>query len=206
MLFHGIGFSGQQRLVDEEVLGFEQAAVGRHQVARRQQHHIAGHQLLHRQVLAQIVAQHRGTNRDRLLQAVDGASGAKFLDEIEGHAHQHDGPDDDEAGELAGQRRGSAGRQQDHHQRILEVAQVLQDEMLLGLNPQGVRAEGQESPAGLLAAQAQGRRSQLCLEFRGGKIPELRVDMLHGSHANCCYRASGLGVGSAILVRVLQSV
>ena len=141
MFLHRVGFAGQQRLVDEEVLGLEQTAICRDQIASRQQHHVARHQLRDRDLLRLAVAQHRGPHRDSLFQLIRGAPGAVFLKEIQRYAHQHDGPDDHEAGDLAGHRGDSAGRQQNHHQRIFEVAQVLDEQRPFAMIPQRVGAE-----------------------------------------------------------------
>ncbi|MBK9956495.1 MAG: hypothetical protein IPP18_15610 [Rhodocyclaceae bacterium] len=55
--FHRIGFTGQQPLVHEQVAGIEDAAVSRHQVARRQQHDIAGYQFDDRKQIAEMVGE-----------------------------------------------------------------------------------------------------------------------------------------------------
>jgi len=48
MLFRRAGLAGQQCLIDEEIPGFENAAIGGHQVSRGEQYYIAGAQLRRR--------------------------------------------------------------------------------------------------------------------------------------------------------------
>ena len=81
-----VGLAGQQRLVDEQVARLEQPRVGRHQVARGQPHHVAGHQRLDRQLPLRAVAPHRRPQADRAPQGVDRVLGPQLLDEVEGHA------------------------------------------------------------------------------------------------------------------------
>ncbi len=100
------------------------------------------------------IAQYRGTHRHRLLQLLRGATGPVFLKEIQRHAHQHDRPDDHESGDLAGQRGHRAGGQQYHHQRILEVAQVLDQQRAFAMIAQRVGAETQDARMRFLLAQS----------------------------------------------------
>ena len=73
------------------------------------------------------ISQYRGPHRDSLLQLICRATRPVFLNEIQRHTHQHDGPDDHKSGDLASQRGHRAGGQQNHHKRIFEVAQVLDE-------------------------------------------------------------------------------
>lgn len=97
--------------------------------------------------------QHRGSDRDSLLQLLCGAAGTVFLDEIQRHAHQHDRPDDHESGDLAGQRGYRADRQQYHHQRISEMAEVLDQQRSLMMVAQRVGAELRHLCTRVLPAQ-----------------------------------------------------
>ena len=104
-LFHRIWFAGQKGLVDEKVLCLQHPAVAGNQVAGGKERHIARHQLRKRYLKGLAVPQHLSAYRHRLAQSFRRLSGPVFLDEIERHADEDDGADDEEAGSVAGERR-----------------------------------------------------------------------------------------------------
>jgi hypothetical protein len=54
-----------------------------------------------------------------------------FLDKIQGHAHDNNGADDQEAGHIAGERRDSAGNEEDDDQGVFEPCEKLKDQRSL---------------------------------------------------------------------------
>src|SRR5262245_35030807 len=58
--------AGQRRLVEEQVLGRRERAVGRHQITRRQLHDVARHHLARRDVSRGAITDHRGALGDAL--------------------------------------------------------------------------------------------------------------------------------------------
>jgi hypothetical protein len=62
----GVGFTGQQCLVDKEIAAREQHSISRHQVARGKADDIAGYQLGDRQADFGTIAAHIRPQRDLL--------------------------------------------------------------------------------------------------------------------------------------------
>jgi predicted N-acetyltransferase YhbS len=80
------------------------------------------------------------------------------LDEIQSDAEQDD-DDDDRGVDLIAQRAGhDGGQEQNHHQRVREQGQCLDDEVVALDRRRVVGAILRQAPAGLLARQALGRR------------------------------------------------
>ena len=102
-LFHGERLPGEKCLVDEEVLCFQHPAVAGNQVAGGEKHHIAGHHF--REQYFQVLAfpQYLPAHRHRLAQTLRRLSCPVFLNEIESHADDDDGADDEEAGCVSGE-------------------------------------------------------------------------------------------------------
>jgi len=148
-----VGLAGQQRLVDEEVLRPQQLAVGRDQVAGRQQHHVARHQRVGCHLLLAVVTPDAHALRHLPRKLLGGLAGAALLREVEDDRQRHDGGDDAGAGGVAGRCRDGAGRQQQQHQRVGEAAQELAPDGL-AVRLQCIRAEARQAFGGLKAAQA----------------------------------------------------
>ena len=64
LLFHREGFAGKHGLVDKEVVCLQHDTIGWDQAARREQYHIAWHDLLGGQHLRLTTTQHAGFDRD----------------------------------------------------------------------------------------------------------------------------------------------
>ena len=94
VLLDRIGLAGQQRLVDEEVPRLEHAPVGGDQVPGGEAHDVARNDPVRWNLPWPAVADDRGPKRHRFLQLLGRLPGAVLLDEIQRHAHQHDGADD----------------------------------------------------------------------------------------------------------------
>ena len=74
------------------------------------------------------VAHHLDADRDRLAQIFRRLSRPVFLDEIEGHAHDDNGADDQEAGHISGEGGDSAGDEEDDDEGIAELGQKLKEQ------------------------------------------------------------------------------
>jgi hypothetical protein len=72
------------------------------------------------------ITPHCRLDRHRSAQRLDRILGPDFLDKVERHADQDDGPDDEKARDISGNGRQSARREQDEHQRIAKAGQKLQ--------------------------------------------------------------------------------
>jgi len=90
VLLYRVRLARHQRLIDEEITSLHHAPVGRHEVARRQQHDVARDQLRDR-YLARLPATHyRCAHRDCAAQAFDRPSRTVLLHEVQKHAEQDD--------------------------------------------------------------------------------------------------------------------
>jgi hypothetical protein len=156
VFFNRVGLTREQRLVDEEVPRLQHQAICGHQVACRQQHHIARHQRTDRAFAGPTIAQHRGAHHDRLTQLLGSTVGTVLLHKIQRDAHQDDAADDGEVDRIARQRRDATGRQQNQDQRISEMRQVLPDQGPLTLLAKTVRPKAAQALLGLCSSQALG--------------------------------------------------
>ena len=153
-LFYRKRLARELRLIDEKVVGLNEARVCGHQAAGRQQHQVARHQLRHRQFTSLAVAQHAGRHRHLECQLFRRAPGAIRLHEVQRHAHQHDGTDDESASEVTRECRNAGRHQQHQHQWVLEMRQELQHNRALRCRRQPIRSELLEALTGLDAAQS----------------------------------------------------
>ncbi len=120
VLFGRVRLAGEKRFVDVEVAGFDQSGVGGHEIAGGEKNDIAGHDLSRGNVDRLSIAKRLGGKRDLLAQALGGVLGLALLHHVEDHRHQHDGRDDDEARNVAGERRDRRREKQNQDQRIAE--------------------------------------------------------------------------------------
>ena len=128
MLLGRVRLSRQQRLIDEEVARGDQPCIRRDDVAGREPHDVARHQLLEMQLALAPVANDERLRRHRAAQRIDRVLRADLLHEVEDHAERHDDDDDDEACRVAGESRESAREQQDQNERIEEAQKELHRE------------------------------------------------------------------------------
>ena len=111
------------------------------------------------------VAQRLNADRHRLAQSFGCLACASFLDKVKGHAHDHDGADDQKAGHIAGERGDRAGDEKDDDEGVFEPGEELKDERALLRRSQHVRA-GLLQPFSRFAARKAGSgRVQQLQEF-----------------------------------------
>ena len=84
-LVHRHRFAGQRGFVDAQVSRLQQAHVRRQAVARRQQHHVAGHQAGGVNVVLAAVALHHGARREQVPDRLQRALGLALLHEADHH-------------------------------------------------------------------------------------------------------------------------
>ena len=122
VLVHRDGFAGQRRFVYLELGDFDQPQVGRHLVARLQQHDVTRYQglCLHLQHLA--AAHHRRLRRCQPLQRCQRLVGTPGLNKTDGCIEQHDDQNYQGVHQLANHARndGCGDQHQDH-----EVAELI---------------------------------------------------------------------------------
>ncbi len=154
MLFHRVGFTRQQRLLDEEIARFQHPAIRRNQIACRQERNVAGYDFGYRNLQRLAIAQHIDADGNRLAQFFRSRIGAVFLDKVQRDTEQHDATDDEKVGQLPGKCRHRAGGEQDQDQRILEAGKVLAQQGFFLPFAEQVGAVLNPSRCGLGAGQA----------------------------------------------------
>jgi hypothetical protein len=139
VLVHRHRFAGERRFIDAQVLHLQQPQVGRHAVARSQQHQIAGHQVGGIDVLAPAVAQHHRMRRQHRADRVQRRLGLALLDEADDGVDHHRGQQHAGVDPVA-QHRGD-GRGAEHHvqQHVVELRQQAHQRPALGRAAQPVR-------------------------------------------------------------------
>ncbi len=95
-----------------------------------------------------------------------------LLDKIQGHAHDHNGADDQKAGHIAGERGDRAGNEEDDDEGVFEPGEELKDQRALPRRPQHIRADLLQPVSRLAARETCSGRVQLLQEFRNGLLPE----------------------------------
>ena len=160
----GVRFARQRRFVDLEVDAFDQAQIGGDEVARFEQHHIAGHELASGEFLPVAVADHIGFGRGHLFQRGQGGLGAAFLHHAQHRIQHHNRHDDDGLHPVAQQRGDDAGGDQQHDDKTVELGHDQFPKRRGGFLAEFVGAEPIQSGLGFDRRQA---RIQFGLELRG---------------------------------------
>jgi len=175
------GLAGERGFVDLEIARARQSQVGRHLVARLQEHDVSGHERNGREPRLLSTADDGGLAGNRLGQRGDGPQGLGFLNEAHEGIDQDDPENDgcvDPFLEQAGHER---GRKKDVDQRLMELEQETDQRPLLALLGDDIRSEvlmprlDREAvqPALLVAFQ------QLEDFFAGEVVPMVAEERLH---------------------------
>jgi len=85
-LFHGIGLTRQQGLLDEKIACFQHPTISGDQIASGEHHDVAGDHFRYRHLQRLAVAYYGGAHRNRVAQAFRRFAGAVLLNEIQGDA------------------------------------------------------------------------------------------------------------------------
>ncbi|MCY1229530.1 hypothetical protein D9M69_386700 [compost metagenome] len=171
-LFHRIWLAGKEGLVDEEVLCLQHPAVAGNQVAGGKERHIAGHQLRKRYLKGLAVPQHLPPYCHRLAQSIRRLTSPIFLNEIEGHADDDNGTDNEEADGVAGESGKGAGSEENDDQGIAKFGQKLEDQRSFPLPMDQVWAELCQARSRHSAAQSVRACGHLFQERRDRELPE----------------------------------
>ncbi len=155
-LLHRHRLAGQGRLVDMEVLRFEQPQVGRHPVAGGQQHHVARYQAFGVQRLALAVAQDQGMQRKHVADGVQRVGRLALLDETDQRVDHHRQEDYRTVHPEAEQRGDQRGEQHHVQQDVVELPQQAQQRPLAFRRGQPVVAVRRQAAGGLVRVQAGG--------------------------------------------------
>jgi hypothetical protein len=123
VLVDGDRLAGQCRFVDLQLGDLDQAQVGRHLVARLQQHDVAGHQPGCRHHLPLPGAQHGGAGCGELLQCCQRTIGAPGLHEADHCVEQHDHQDRQRVDQFTDHSRDHRGAEQHQDHEVLELVE-----------------------------------------------------------------------------------
>ena len=160
LLFDRECFSGEHRLIDEEVLRDQHHAVGRNQAAGGELHDVARHHVRRSQRQCFPAAQHIGVDGDLRTQFLDRVAGDVFLDEAEDRAAEHDGQYDARVDPFGGHQRNRRREDQDQYQRTLELVREQSQRARLLLCIERVGAVALEPQRGLGWCKPAGIRMQ----------------------------------------------
>ena len=128
LFLHGHRFAGKRRLLHVEVAGLHKKSVCGNQVAGREPHQIARHDVLPPHFPPVSVAQDRGGRAHVLAQFPYGDFGPVGLDEIDRHAKHGDDKDDRRIGDLSDRDGNDDGHEQNDDERVEEQADQFGEE------------------------------------------------------------------------------
>jgi len=172
VLFRREGLARQQCLVDKKIPGLEEASIRWDQVPGGEQHDIARDEVLPEHRDLQPIPQDLLFEGDRDLEMLGGLLRAVFLHGLQHRAHQHDCRNDDEAGQVPGERGNRRSRQQDQHKRVAESAQEFERQRKTPPLLEGVRAVAEPACHDFSGAKAVSVGSELLLEISERDLPE----------------------------------
>ena len=154
ILFGRIRLASQKRFIDVEVAGFDQPRVGRYEIASGEKNDIAGNNIRRRNVDCAAIAKHFGGKRHLLAQTLCSILGLALLCYVEDHGHEHDDRDNDEARNVAGERRYRRCEQQNQDQRIAQPSDESEQQAFAPSRVDPVRADRLEDSGGAGRTQA----------------------------------------------------
>jgi hypothetical protein len=121
------GLARQGGLIDAQVIAFDQARVGGHDIAEADQQDIARDELARRDVPPAAIAQHARAKRQALLQGGDRRVGLELLPEADRRVEQQQGKNDREIRPVRHERRQHGGRLDHPRDRPPEIAGELRE-------------------------------------------------------------------------------
>src|SRR5450631_860158 len=137
-----------------QVLNFQQAGVGRHQVSCVEPDDVSWYQFGCRQFLFSSIAHHRGGQGNLFLNVLHCMPGLEFHQEIQDYAEQYDRKDDQPADVLSERERYAAGHDKDDDKRITEETKETEQYSEARLVDEGIWAVETKPPPGLFGRQS----------------------------------------------------
>jgi len=181
---HRHGLAGERGFIAAQLLDLQQPQVGRHAVARGQQHHIAGHQVCSVDLLALAIAQHHGMRRQHGADGIQRRFGLALLHKADGGIDQHRRQQHTGVHPVAEKGRDHRCGQHDVQQHVVELQQQAQPGTAPGGRLQAVGSVLGQALCGLRGSQPLGAAVQ-CSQ---GLLGRLRVPR------RCGWGQSGRGV------------
>ena len=154
-LFHRVGFSGERRLIDEQVLGGQNQAVTGERVAGMKHDDVARDDLFHGHLAGGAIAECRRMDEHAFHQSRDGSGRAPLLPKSQEPADQHDRENNPGVDGVLEERGEPGGNQQHENERAPELSKEK-------LQPRGsgcdelMCPQPQQAPASLFLRQSPG--------------------------------------------------
>ena len=159
VLFHRVGLTGQQGLLDEKIVGFQHQGIGWNHVPCGEHDKITRHHVGHGHFELLAIANHVCPQRDRLAQAGCRLAGTVLLDKIQRNAEQHHDGDDEKVGQFPRHGGNRTGHEQQEDQRIFEAGKELPPQGQFLMVAEQVGAEFRQAKFGFGTRQAVCRRT-----------------------------------------------
>ena len=172
LFLHREGLAGEGRFVHEQVLGLQDEAIAGDDVPGVEDHHVAGHHLLHGDFQGFALPPHHGLDLDDGQELGHGVGGAPLLPETQQAAHQQNGQDDEGVGVVAQGKGKQAGEDQDEDDGAFVLRQQQGEGVGAFLGPEEIGARLGQALPGLVRAQALRRSAQLGQQVSGGTAPK----------------------------------
>ena len=137
-----------------QVLYFQQAGVGWHQVSCVEFDNISRDQFGGRQFLFSSIAHHRGGQGNLFLNVLDGVPGLEFHQEIQDYAEQYDRKDDQPADVLSERKGYAAGNDKNDDERITEETKETKHGSEARFVDEGIWTVQTQSPPRLVGRQS----------------------------------------------------
>ncbi len=177
-----LALAGERALDHAKSGGLDKPPVGRDAVARLEQHHVAGHEVLGAHVGLNTVADNGGGGSGELLERFERLLGPVLLDEAEHPVEKQDRKDGDGFDHLSLDRRDDHGEQQDVDHEVLELRDEQAPRRRFLLLFKAVWPELGVAPDDLFRGEAlQGIGIQLPCDLAGGeRVPRGAGDLRRG--------------------------
>ncbi len=136
-----------------QVSDFEETGIRRHQIPGVEPDDVPGHQFRHRHFLLAPVANHRGSGCNLLPNLLHRMLSLKLHEEVQQHAEQDHGDDDQSADRVAQHERYAAGHQKDDDQGIDQKAEKIDQSREARFPDHAVRAVETQPTLRLIGSQ-----------------------------------------------------
>ena len=162
LLFDGKRLARHARFADQEVLRLDHQAIGRDQIACREQDEVAGHDSAHGHRPLDAVPHDTASQRQSAFQLLDCRRRPVLLKEAEQRASEHDRQNDGRIHPLLQHQRDRSGEDEDEDERALELPQKQSKRAQVRRVFNAVGADQAKLRGGFLRRKAAGARPQRC--------------------------------------------
>jgi hypothetical protein len=199
----GVGFAGQHRFADEEIVGLDQDAVAGHQAARGEHGDVSRHDFGESDRARSSIAHQRRLEFEPRAQAFERSSGAVLAPEAEQARHRDDREHHSGVGPLLQRARERGRGYEDQHQRTAELPSEHTQRRERARTRQLVASMARQ-PLGRRGRRQPGRARRQAIEQRGERLGPvaLRRHALLGHRVASFERRRHRAPGGRIIPRV----